>query len=886
MEIRQTRVYRGPSTWARVPVIDLLLDLGEFEHHPSNVIPDFNARLVAAVPTLASHGCSFGQPGGFLRRLETGTWLGHVVEHVALELQILAGNQVARGKTRAAGETGVYHVVYQYRHEDVGLAAGRVAVDLVKHLAAETEPDPVRVASLLTEVGPVAETVGFGPSTGAIVAEAERHRIPVSRPDPALGFVILGQGASQRRIWATVTAGTGLVAAYVAADKGLTNRLLRDAGVPTPAEVVVVDEGMALEAAGELGYPVVVKPIDGNHGRGVSLDVADAGAVRVAFAVALAASKGGKVVVQRQVVGSDFRALVVGGKVVAVAERVPAHVTGDGVQTVRELVERANADPRRGEGHGRPLTRIQTGEGATGYLTRQGLSWDDVPGRGQRVGLARTANLSTGGTAIDRTDAIHPNNVALARDAAQVVGLDVAGVDIVTTDITRPLAADGGAVVEVNAAPGFRMHTHPSEGEPRPVARAVVEALFPSGSSGRVPIVAVTGTNGKTTTTRMVAHLLRAAGHRVGLTTTDGTYLDDRLLMAGDNAGPASARAILRHPGVDAAALEVARGGILREGLGFDRCDVAIVTNVSADHLGLGGVETLEDLARVKEVVPAATLSTGASVLNVDDPLVAGMVRYARGEVVYFGADAGNGTLRGHLRSGGRAALLRETPRGDMLCLIRAEHEDELMLASAIPATFGGLLRVNAMNALAAAAAAWALGIPVATIREGLSRFGAGFDSTPGRFNLLDVEGRHVLIDYAHNVAALEAVGDFVRRFPAPRSVAMLAIPGDRSNEDTTALGRVAGGIFDGIVIREAANTRGRPRGESAHLLREAVLAAGLPPHEVRVVLDEVEAAHATVDHAGPGDLAVIFVTRPAVIWEEMSRRAARLASRSPLAAT
>ena len=876
MDIRQTRVYRGPNVWARVPVIDLLLDLGEFEHRPSNVIPRFNERLIAVLPTLESHGCSSGQLGGFIRRLERGTWLGHVVEHVALELQILAGSAVARGKTRVSGEPGVYHVVFQYRHEEVGLAAGRVAVRLVDHLAESAPPDPDLIASLLGDVPKVAETYGFGPSTGAIVAEAERRGIPVSRPDRKNSFVILGQGARQRRIWATVTGGTNLVAAYVAADKALTNRLLRDAGVPTPGEGVIDDADAAVGVAAGLGFPVVVKPLDGNHGRGVSLGVTGEAGVRDAFAIASAASKGGQVLVQRQVTGRDYRVLVIGGDVVAVAERVPAHVFGDGERSVRDLVDLANADPRRGDGHARPLTRIRTDDGASDYLTVQGLSWDDIPSPGRRVKLARTANLSTGGSAIDRTDQIHPANAALARDAALVADLDVAGVDIVTPEIARPMTVDGGAVVEVNAAPGFRMHTHPSEGEPRQVERAVVDALFPAGTPARVPVVAVTGTNGKTTTTRMVAHLLRAAGLRVGLTTTDGTYLDDRLLMAGDNAGPASARAILRHPGVEAAALEVARGGILREGLGFDRCDVAIVTNVSADHLGLGGVETLEDLARVKEVVPAATLRLGASVLNVDDPLVAGMVRYARGEIIFFGGDTENPVLRDHLLAGGRAALLVSTPAGEMLRLVSGGRDDDLLPSANIPATFGGLLRVNALNALAAAAAAWALGISIETIREGLAGFEATFATTPGRFNLMEVDGRHVLIDYAHNVAALEAVGEFVRRFPAPRAVAMLAIPGDRSNEDTTALGLLAGSIFDAVVIREAANTRGRPRGESAGLLREAVGMAGLPPHEVRVVLDEVEAAHATVDLAAPGDLAVIFVTRPGVIWEELRARAAR----------
>ena len=875
MEIRKTTIYRGPNVWSRVPSVCLLLDLGELEHRPSDRIPGFTDRLLDLIPTLRDHGCSYGRPGGFVRRLRDGTWMGHVLEHLALEFQRLVGDQVARGKTRGSGEPGVYHVVYQFRQEKVGLAAGTFAKRVVEHLALDAEPGFDFALAFQEEVVRVAERVGFAPSTGAIVAEAERRGIPVARPDPDRAFVLLGQGARQRRIWATATDATSLVAAYVAGDKALTGRLLRDAGIPTPAEVVVGDAEAAVRAAARLGFPAVVKPLDGNHGRGVALDLDGDAAVRAAFPAARAAAKTGRVVVQRQVTGRDYRVLTIGGRIVAVAERVPAHVVGDGERTVRDLLDATNADPRRGEGHARPLTRIRTGDEATDLLAAQGLDWNSVPEAGRRVALARTANLSTGGTAIDRTDDIHPANAELAREAALAVGLDIAGVDIVTADIARPMGEDGGAIVEVNAAPGFRMHTDPSEGQPRPVGKAVLDLLFPAGTPARIPIVAVTGTNGKTTTTRIVARLLRADGRRVGLTTTDGLYVGDRLLAAGDMAGPASARAILRHPGVEAAALETARGGILRAGLGFDRCDVAIVTNVSADHLGLGGVETLEQLARVKEVVPASVFRTGASVLNADDPLVVKMTRYARGEIVFFSGDEENPTLRDHLLDNGRAAILAQTPAGETLRLIGRGAEEDLLPVAEIPATFGGLLRVNALNALAAAAAAWTLGIPTATIRAALRTFEAGFATTPGRFNLLDVDGRRVLIDYAHNAAALEAVGDFVRRLAAPRAVAMLAIPGDRTDDDSRALGEIAGRIFDAVVIREAADTRGRPRGDAAALLRAGVRAAGVPDHEIRVVLDEVDAAHATVDLANPGDLAVIFVTRPKVIWEAMAARAA-----------
>lgn len=871
LRITETRVYRGPNIWRSEPAIVLLVEMGELAGVTSAGIPGFADRLSAL---LASWGTGDPPTGRLAERLRGGVGLDAVVLHLATESQRLAGAHVAEGGMWPGTEPGTVRVVYPYIHEEVGLAAGRFAAGLVGHLAAGTNPG-FDLGGGLDAIRRLAAEVGLGPSTAAIVAAAAARGIPVSRPDPRSSFVVLGQGHRQRRIRATATDGTSLVAAYAAADKALTGQLLTEAGIPVPDGEVTSDAEEAARASERIGFPVAVKPLDGNHGRGVTLGVPDTKSVRAAFAVAARSGADGRVLVQRQVPGRDYRVLVVGGVVVAVAERVPAHVVGDGVETVQDLVDAANADPRRGEGHGTPLTRIRTGEQATAVLANQGLTWGAVPSAGQRVFLADTANLSTGGTAIDRTEEIHPTNAQLAREAALVVGLDVAGIDVVTADIARPMMDDGGAIVEVNAAPGFRMHTHPSEGRSRPVAEAVVDLLFPAGTPARIPVVAVTGTNGKTTTTRLVAHLLRQDGRYVGLTTTDGISIGDRLVASGDMAGPKSARAVLRHPLVEAAVLETARGGIVREGLGFDRCNVAIVTNVAADHLGLGGIETLEDLARVKGVVPAAVAPAGASVLNADDPLVVSMVPRAGGEVILFGADEEGATLRGHVRSGGRGAVLARTPGGEVLRLLTPGGAEDLIAASNIPATLGGLLRVNALNALAAAAAAWALGVPVETIRAGLATFEAGFATTPGRFNFLEVEGRHVLVDYAHNVAALRAVGDVVRRFGAPRSVGMVALPGDRPDADHVGLGVETGRIFDALVIREG-NRRGRPPGDSAALISRGAMSVGMPESEIHVVLDEVEAAHAAVDLARPGDLAVIFVTRTRVVWDELSDRAAR----------
>ena len=876
MQVDQARTFRGPSIWAGVPVIRLSVALQNGDpvknrtvtagltRHVSELLAPLYRERGLSEPTSPDQGDS-----------AAGDGVTEAVRRLSVALQELTGDDFlpADHEVRRTLPDGT--VIYPYRHEQVGLAAGRLAVRMVA-VASSGDGAQIDIVRLFeTEVLAAAEKHGYGPSTREIVSAARRRGMPVVRPEPGRLFVALGQGASQRRIWATATDRTSLVSAYVAGDKGLTARLLRDAMLPVPAEAVVESADDAVAAAERLGWPVVVKPVDGNHGRGVTLDLGSGDAVRDAFDIARAGGKSPRVLIQRQLVGRDYRALVVDGRVVAVAEREPAGVVGDGTATVRELVERANTDPRRGEGHARQLTLLRLDAAAEELLAHQQLGLDAVPEAGRRVALARTANLSMGGTAIDRTDEVHPENLELIIEAVSVVGLDVAGVDVVTPDIARSMVEDGGGIVEINTAPGLRMHTHPSEGSRRPVGDAVVDMLFPAGSNPRIPIVAVTGTNGKTTTTRMVAHLLGAAGHRVGLTTTDGIYLGDRLLAAGDMAGPSSARAVLRHPSVDAAALECARGGIVREGLGFDRCDVAIVTNVSADHLGLGGVETLQDLAEVKQVVPASVGPGGASVLNADDPLVLGMIPHVGGEVILFSTDPNNPRIRQHVDAGGRAAVLAEAAGDATLRLIGPGTSVDLLASSEIPATLGGRLRVNAINALSAAAAAWSLGIPIDVIRGALATFQAGADSTPGRFNLLEVDGRQVLIDYAHNVAALEAVGDVVRRFGAPRSVAMIAIPGDRSDEDARALATVAAGIFDGVVIREG-NKRGRSPGETAAVLRDAVISAGMPTHEVKVVLDEVEAAHATVNHANPGDLAMIFVTRPRLIWEEMSARAAR----------
>src|SRR4051794_14489711 len=757
LRILETRTLRGPNYWSRRPAIRMLVDLGILEQFPSNTIPGFAETLVRLIPTLEDHACSLNRRGGFVTRLKDGTWVGHVAEHVALELQNLAGTSVRAGKTRGAGQEGRYNIVFEYREESVGIEAGRMAVRLVNHLVAPADPEHAfDYAAELERLIRLAERQAFGPSTQAILDEAASRDIPFIRLDRH-SLVQLGQGVYQQRIRATMTSQTSGIAIDVASDKNLTNRLLDAAGLPVPKSEVVETEDEAVVAAAAMGYPCVIKPLDGNHGRGVHLNLRSEEDVRRAWPGAIAESRSRDVVVESYITGSDYRCLVIGGKVAAIAERVPAGVVGDGRHTVAQLVERTNADPRRGIGHEKVLTRIAVNDAAIELVRAQGLEMTDVPRKGQRVKLALTGNMSTGGTSIDRTMEAHPDNVEIAEMAARVVGLDVAGIDFICPDITVPVRETGGGIVEVNAAPGFRMHTHPTEGEPQYVAKPVIDLLFPPGAPARIPILGVTGTNGKTTTVRMIAHILKLMGRRVGMTSTDGIVVDGRMIKRGDMSGPRSARMILQNPTVDTAVFEVARGGILREGLGFDRADIAVVTNVTADHLGLGGIETLRQLSDVKGVLVEAVPRSGTAVLNADDPYVARMAAECRGTIVAFSMETEKGQpgfdrADGHTSRGGAAFVVRKTPEGDQIVLRHGPRVMPLLYTHLIPATFGGKARMNVANALAAAAAAWAAGAHLHDIRQGLRTFTTSFFQAPGRLNYVEVGGVRAIIDYCHNV--------------------------------------------------------------------------------------------------------------------------------------
>jgi cyanophycin synthetase len=887
------QVFRGPNYYSYDPSIRLLVDLGSLEHWPSNTIEGFNDRILDLLPGLKEHSCSRGKAGGLIERLRDGTWAGHVAEHVAIELQREAGSQVYRGKTRGAGAPGRYNVIFGYWEEQVGLAAGDLAVRLVNELVAHDEAFDYIAA--LEGLIRLAERRAFGPSTQALLDEAASRDIPYIRLNDQ-SLVQLGQGQYQQRIRATIASTTSALAVDIASDKKLTTQLLAAAGLPVPASILVRSADEAVEAAKRIGYPVVVKPLDGNHGRGVSLDLRNVRAVRAAFKRASEQASRGVVIVERLLEGKDYRMLVIGGHIAAVAERVSAQVVGDGEHTVRELVAIENADPRRGIGHEKVLTRIALDERSEALVRAQGYQLDDVPPADETVKLALTANMSTGGSAIDRTFEAHGDNVEIAEEAARVVGLDVAGIDFIAPDITQPVRETGGGIVEVNAAPGFRMHTHPTEGEPQFVAKPVIDLLYPPGTPSRIPIVAVTGSNGKTTTVRMIAHILKGKGHKVGMTSTDGIYIDGRLTLEADASGPRSAQRVLQNPRVDLAVFEVARGGILREGLGYGRNDVGVVLNVTGDHLGLHGIDTLKQLAAVKQVVVEAVPRDGIAVLNADDEHVFAMRRHCSGQVMLFTMEKGSDLIERWTRRGGKAVVLEDGPLGELVVIRDGRRKDSLGYIHQFPATFEGRARMNVQNALAAAGAAYAAGAHLHDIRQGLRTFATSYFEAPGRLNLMDLGGVRILVDYAHNPAGLASVGDFVERmtsgtpdltapgapsWAAHLRVAVVASAGDRRDDDMRELGRVAARYFDEVIVREDVRTRGRARGETAALIVEGVdeaRAAGARVGHVEIVTDELEAAKRAIDRARPGDLVVLCVDHASNVFDEIERRRARRA--------
>ncbi len=848
MEFRKVLALRGPNVWARFPVLEAWVDLGPLKHSPSNELPGFNDRLMAWLPTMIEHRCGLGYRGGFFERLRDGTYQGHILEHVTLELQTLAGTDVGFGKARETSEEGVYKVVVKYEDETLGRECLEVARRM---LDAAVYDKPFDTEAELIKLRALKEKVCLGPSTGAIVAAAKKRGIPSRRLNKD-SLVLLGFGSKQRRIVATETCRTGAIAEALAQDKEMTRALLSAVGVPVPRGRAVADAEDAWTAAQEIGGAVVVKPQYGNHGRGVTTNLTTRESVLAAYANALEVAS--SIMVESFAPGDDYRLFVVNNKVVAAAKRDPAQVVGDGVHTVRELVTEVNRDPRRGDDHGCVLTKITLDAIALTVLADQGFKPESIPATGQVVLIRRNANLSTGGTATDVTDEVHPDVIARAIDAARVIGLDVAGIDVIIKDIRRPMEEQGGIVCEVNAGPGLRMHLEPSVGQPRPVAEAIVEHLFPNGENGRIPIVAITGVNGKTTTTRLIAHLIGTTGKTVGMTCTDGIFVNSRLVDTGDCSGPASARSVLLNPAVDAAVLETARGGILREGLAFDLCDVAVVTNIGeGDHLGLSDVETVEKLATVKSTIVDTVAKTGHAVLNAADPFVAIMAESCRGSVVFFARSEANLVLAEHRSKGGKVAFVRDDS------IILADGPDEIRLAplAMVPLTHNGRVGFQIENALAASSAAWALGVPLDSIRNGLASFHNDDRQTPGRFNVLHGGGATVILDYGHNPSALIALVESLVRFPHNKLSTVFTAVGDRRDVDIKRLGEVLGHSFDRVVLFEDNFRRGRPVGQIIELLREG-MSTTTRAREVFESLNEFKAIDIALDDLAPGHLLLI----------------------------
>ncbi|MBV9619727.1 MAG: cyanophycin synthetase, partial [Gammaproteobacteria bacterium] len=844
MRILDRSVYVGPSLYARFPVIRLDLDLGALEAWPTARLGDtFIHSLAAALPGLAEHGCSYRQPGGFLRRMREGegTWLGHVLEHVAIELQNIAGEAVTFGKTRTAGAPGQYTVVYEYAQRDEGIAAGELGLRLLCSLLPAALRPPGAVPEgwdwpqARDQFIKFAQRRALGPSTASLVRAAEQRGIPWLRLNDQ-SLVQLGHGKYQQRIQATVTGRTPHIAVELASDKEETNKILAGLGLPVPRQELVQSETQALRAAARLGFPVVTKPYNGNHGRGISIRLTTEAEVAHGFAVAREHSR--SVIVENFLEGDDHRLLVVNGELVAATRRTPGHVVGDGEHDVRALIERVNQDPRRGVGHEKVLTRLELDAQAFKMLERAGLTPKSVPGLGQVVYLRSTANLSTGGTATDVTDIIHPDNREMAERAVRAIGLDVGGVDFLSQNIAESYRSIGGGICEINAAPGFRMHVAPSEGTARDVAAPVLDMLFPPGTPARVPIAAITGTNGKTTTARMLAHITKMAGFTPGLTTTDGVYIDGQRTVAGDMTGPVSARMVLADPQIDLAVLETARGGLIRAGMGVSEVNVGAVLNVQPDHLGLKGIDTLEQLAEVKRIV--VEVATDCAVLNADDPLVLRMSGYTEAKnLCYVTMNPQHQLVREHVRAGGRACALEAGVNGQMITLYDKSGHLPLLWTHLIPATLEGRATHNVQNAMFAAAMAFSLGIKLDAIRQGLRTFDATFFQAPGRMNIFSEHPFKVLFDYGHNAHAVSALADLAQRLDVSgRRIVVLAGPGDRRDEDLVAIARAVAGRFDHYICRRDDNLRERTADEVPRIQAAALAAAGVPAAAISVIPD------------------------------------------------
>ncbi|MFD1256327.1 cyanophycin synthetase [Mucilaginibacter terrae] len=815
MKIEKIQVLRGPNIWSisRKKLIQMRLNLEELEHSPTNTIDGFYERLKELLPSMYSHRCSPGVPGGFFQRVEQGTWMGHVIEHIALEIQTLAGMNTGYGRTRETKTPGTYNVVFNYLEENVGVFAASAAVKIAEALIAGT---PYDLEKDIQQMREIRESSRLGPSTGSIVEEAISRDIPWIRLNKQ-SLVQLGYGKNQVRIRATMTEKTSSIAVDLAGNKEETKRILQEQAIPVAKGMTITSAEQVKEAIRTVGFPLVFKPLDGNHGRGATINVKTEEEAVSAFEHAAKVSR--RVIVEKFVTGYDFRVLVIDNKMVAAALRVPANVKGNGVSTIQQLIDQENTDPRRGYGHENVLTNISVDRDTLDLLNKLDYTLQTVPAAEEIVYLKSTANLSTGGTSIDVTDQVHPENVFICERISRIIGLDICGIDIMADNLTEPLTENGGVILEVNAAPGFRMHIAPSEGLPRNVAGSVVDMLYPYGKSARIPIIATTGTNGKTTTTRLIAHIVKNNGWRVGFTTSDGIYVQNSLLLKGDTTGPVSTEFILKDPTVEFAVLETARGGILRSGLGFGQCDIGVVTNIQEDHLGLSDIHTLDDLMRVKSVVIDSVKKNGWGVLNADNEYCVKIGKQARCFVAYFSMDENNPVIKAHCQKGGIACVYEN----GYITIKKGDWKIRVQRASQVPITFGGTVPFMIENVLAATLATYLWGFKTEDIKTSLQTFVPSATQTPGRMNIFNFKEFKFMVDFAHNPNGYTGIKEFLSHIDSPQKIGLISGTGDRRDEDLRELGRIAATMFDHILLRQENHTRGRTKENIIGLMIEGM---------------------------------------------------------------
>ncbi len=852
MEIIDIKVLKGPNYWSvrRPKLIQLKIDLEEMEEKPSNEIKGFKDRLQTILPGLYEHRCSEGVPGGFLSRVEEGTWMGHIIEHVALELQTLAGMDMGFGRTRSTGKKGEYFVVFDYMEEEAGVYAAKAAFKLVKALAYGNE---YAIDGDVQQMREIREDTRLGPSTGSIVDEAVKRGIPFIRLNKQ-SLVQLGYGVHQKRVRATIASTTSSIGVDIAGDKEETKNLLDAAQIPVPKGIIIHSEENIQDAIKKVGFPFVIKPINGNHGKGATTNITTE--EQAEKALEAARRFGRNVICEKYITGFDFRVLVIDYKFVCAALRTPASVIGDGEHMIQWLVDETNKDSRRGFGHEKFLTQIKIDDFTQKMLDDKGYTLQSIPAKDELVILKPTANLSTGGTSSDVTDDVHPINIFMAERIARIIGLDICGIDIMAADLRTPLSENGGAVLEVNAAPGFRMHVEPSDGIPRNVAEPLVDMLYPKGTNGRIPIIAITGTNGKTTTTRLTAHICKTAGYKVGFSTSDGVYIQNQLMMKGDCTGPKSAEFVLKDPTVDFAVLESARGGILKSGLAFSNCDIAIVTNVTEDHIGLGGIETIEQMAKVKAVLPETVFPHGFSILNADDDLVFAMKKNLDCKIALFSMDENNKRIKQHCSKGGMAAVFEN----GYVTIMKGNWKVRVEKVNDIPITYGGKAVHNIMNTLPAILACFLFrSIKVEDIRLALQTFIPSPSQTPGRLNLFQFKTFKFLVDFAHNPAGLQLLCEFVNKFNAFPRVGIISGTGDRRDEDIREIGRISAKNFDEIIIRQDKNMRGRTADEIINLLVEGINESKTTDIPVTIIPKERDAIIHAYKNAKPGSFITIM---------------------------